>query len=93
LVCLAMWLFMAAAEAWTPLHAWLHGGVIPDNDDCPIAMLHQGKVDNTVVAMTVAVVVGLAISTLAVFSSQFIPSLPLPNVRGPPICRLAIAPA
>lgn len=39
---LAMWLFMIAAEAYTPLHAWLHGGSVPDDDDCAIAALTHG---------------------------------------------------
>lgn len=42
---LAVWLFMAAAEACTPLHAWLHGGTIPDNDDCAIVAVTHGKVE------------------------------------------------
>lgn len=85
-LCLAIWLFMAAAEVYTPLHAWLHGGTIPDDDDddCPIAMMHQGKVDNAVVTIFVVVVVGVVISTQAVFDSGYIPSLPLPSVRGAP---------
>lgn len=89
---MAMWLFMAAAEAYPPLHAWLHGGAIPDDDDCPIAMIHQGKLDNTVIVITVVVFVRFAISIQAALSSQFVPYLPLPSVRGPPMYRLAIAP-
>ncbi len=42
---LAIWLFMAAAEACTPLHAWLHGGTIPANDDCALVALTHGKVE------------------------------------------------
>ena len=91
-LCLAIWLFMAAAEAYPPLHAWLHGGAIPDDDDCPIAMIHQGKLENTVIVVTVVVFVGFAISIQTALSSQFVLSLPLPSVRGPPMYRLAIAP-
>jgi hypothetical protein len=50
ILTLALWLLMAAAEAWTPLHAWLHGGEIPD-DDCPVAMIHHGKVDSATPAV------------------------------------------
>ena len=42
---LAIWLFMAVAEAYTPLHAWLHGGTIPDDDDCAIVAIAHGKVE------------------------------------------------
>jgi hypothetical protein len=42
---LALWLFMAAAELYTPLHAWLHGGTIPDDDDCAIVAIAHGKVE------------------------------------------------
>lgn len=44
-VSLALWLFMVVAEIYTPLHAWLHGGTIPDNDDCAIVALTHGKVE------------------------------------------------
>lgn len=44
ILSLAIWMFMAAAEVWTPLHAWLHGGSIPDNDECAIVLLSHGKV-------------------------------------------------
>ena len=42
---LALWLFMAVAETYTPLHAWLHGGTIPDDDDCAIVALAHGKIE------------------------------------------------
>jgi len=44
---LAVWLFMAAAEMWTPVHVWLHGGAIPDDDDCAIVALVHGKIETT----------------------------------------------
>jgi hypothetical protein len=45
---LAIWLFMAAAEAYSPLHAWLHGGTIPeDDDDCAIIAIAHGKIETT----------------------------------------------
>jgi hypothetical protein len=43
---LAIWLFMATAEICTPLHAWLHGGTIPkDDDDCAIVAIAHGKIE------------------------------------------------
>jgi hypothetical protein len=43
---LALWLFMATAEICTPLHAWLHGGTIPkDDDDCAIVAIAHGKIE------------------------------------------------
>jgi len=45
ILSLAVWLFMAAAEMWTPLHVWLHGGAIPDDDDCAIVALVHGKIE------------------------------------------------
>ena len=48
ILSLAIWLFMAAAEVWTPLHAWLHGGAIPENDDdCAIVAIVHGKIETT----------------------------------------------
>jgi hypothetical protein len=42
---LGLWLFLLVAETWSPLHAWLHGGSIPDNDSCAIVALAHGTVD------------------------------------------------
>src|ERR1700733_2258977 len=45
-LALAIWLFMATAEIHPPLHAWLHGGTIPDDDDdCAIVAIAHGKVE------------------------------------------------
>src|SRR5471032_2132392 len=44
---LALWLFMAAAEIYSPLHAWLHGGSVPDDDNCAVVLLTHGKVEIT----------------------------------------------
>jgi hypothetical protein len=43
---LFLWLFMAAAETVTPLHAWMHGGKIADNDDCAVIALAHGQVNS-----------------------------------------------
>jgi hypothetical protein len=46
ILSLALWLFMATAEICTPLHAWLHGGAIPkDDDDCAIVAIAHGKIE------------------------------------------------
>jgi hypothetical protein len=43
---LAIWLFMAVAEIHPPLHAWLHGGTIPkDDDDCAVVAIAHGKIE------------------------------------------------
>ena len=45
---LAVWLFMAVAETCTPLHAWLHGGTIPKDDDgCAIVAIAHGKIETS----------------------------------------------
>ncbi len=49
LLSLAIWLFMVAAENYTPLHAWLHGGAIPDDDDCAVVALAHGKVETAAI--------------------------------------------
>ena len=42
---LAVFLFVNAAEVCPPLHAWLHGGSIPDDDDCAVVAIALGHVD------------------------------------------------
>jgi hypothetical protein len=52
ILSLAVWLFMAAAEIYSPLHAWLHGGTIPeDDDDCAIVAIAHGKIEAAPFAM------------------------------------------
>jgi hypothetical protein len=82
---LAVWLFMAAAETSPTLHAWLHGGAIPDDDDCAIVAVQHGKADVATVVIAPVVAVGIALVVNFVFSVSFIASLPLPDVRGPPL--------
>jgi hypothetical protein len=82
---LAIWLFMAAAELYTPLHAWLHGGTIPkDDDDCAIVCIAHGKIETAPVAVPAASVVWIEIplrTEFFVFSADIIL---LPNGRAPP---------
>lgn len=56
LLSLAIWLTLTVAESCRPLHAWLHGGTIPDDDDCAIVMIIHGKVDVSVAIVDVSVV-------------------------------------
>jgi hypothetical protein len=86
ILSLALWLFMAAAEICTPLHAWLHGGTIPkDDDDCAIVAIAHGKIEAApCAAPAVLPVTWIEITRHAEFSI-FIPADKnlLPS-RGPP---------
>jgi hypothetical protein len=86
-LCLTVWLFMAAAEVWTPLHAWLHGGTIPDNDDdCAIVAIAHGKIETAMCTVPVAVPVAWIEVTPRIENSVFCPSPAfLPDGRGPPV--------
>jgi hypothetical protein len=87
---LAIWLFMAAAELCTPLHALLHGGTIPVNDDdCAIVAIAHGKVETVVYAAPEVVpVIGIEITPRLEFSTYRITSVFLPDGRGPPVSLL-----
>jgi hypothetical protein len=83
---LALWLFMASAEICTPLHAWLHGGTIPINDDdCAIVAIAHGKIEAApCAAPSVLPVTWIEIARSAEISI-FIPAdKNLPLGRGPP---------
>lgn len=83
---LAIWLTLTAAEGYEPLHAWLHGGKIPDNDACAIVMIHHGKMDTSVVVVNVSVTPALVVCKVLmpvpIFAS--VDNLLLPG-RGPPV--------
>jgi len=83
---LALWLFMAAAEIYSPLHEWLHAGTIPDDDDdCAIVDSAHGKIET--VSPDIAVPVPITWIEVAprVEFSVFIPaSKNLSLSRGPP---------
>lgn len=91
MLALALWLTLVVAEACPAVHAWLHGGTIPDDDDCAIVAIQHGKVDNSVVVVTPVVVVGIAIALVLTFTSPSVVFLPQPNGRSPPAQRPAIA--
>jgi hypothetical protein len=82
---LAIWLFMAMAEAYTPLHAWLHGGTIADNDDCAIVAISHGKVDSVDCAAPVLASVFWIQVAPRIEISAFSPAIAcLPAGRAPP---------
>jgi hypothetical protein len=86
---LAIWLFMSATEVCTPLHKWLHGGTIPDNDDCAIVAIAHGKIETAVCTVRVAVPVAWIEVTPRIEISVFCPSTVfLPDGRGPPVSLL-----
>src|ERR1700683_4746978 len=72
---LAVWLFMAAAEIYSPLHAWLHGGTIPkDDDDCAIVAIAHGKIEAVSPDISVPVPITWIEVTPCVEFSIFIPA-------------------
>jgi hypothetical protein len=83
---LAVWLFMAAAELCTPLHAWLHGGAIPVNDDdCAIVCIAHGKIETAPATMPVAAPVTWIEAAPHIESSVTSTTIELlPDGRGPP---------
>ena len=85
ILSLVIWLTLTVAEGYLPLHAWLHGGTIPDNDDCAIVMILHGKVDASTVIVDVPIVPLLVIADVLTPVSIFAPvdHLLLPS-RGPP---------
>lgn len=86
MLSLALWLFMAVAEEYPALHAWLHGGTIPDNDDCAVVAIAHGKVETaTFAALSVLPLPGIEI-VLKADASVFCPTpVLLPDGRGPPV--------
>jgi hypothetical protein len=83
---LAIWLFMAAAEVCTPLHAWLHGGTIPkDDDDCAIVCIAHGKIETVSGDVPVAApVTWIEVTPRIEFSVLSAVISFLPNGRAPP---------
>jgi hypothetical protein len=84
---LAVWLFMAAAEVCTPLHAWLHGGTIPKNDDdCAIVIIAHGKIETAACDVPVpAPVTWIEVTPRIEFSIFSTAIAFLPNGRAPPV--------
>jgi len=86
ILSLALWLFMATAEICTPLHAWLHGGTIPkDDDDCAIVAIAHGKIETAPCAVPVVLPVTWIEIARPIEFSAFVPADKiLPLGRGPP---------
>ena len=84
---LAVWLFMAAAEIYTPLHAWLHGGTIPkDDNDCAIVLIAHGKIETAACDVPVPAPVTWIEVTPRIEFSVFSTAIAfLPNGRAPPV--------
>lgn len=84
-LALFTWLFMATAEICTPLHEWLHGGSIPDDDDCAVVAIATGHVHVGVCEMPPVEPVYVAEITSRPEIFVFVPSSKnLPNERAPP---------
>jgi hypothetical protein len=86
-----LWLFLLVAETWTPLHAWLHGGSIPDNDNCAIVALAHGTVDSAPAgdAVTTTIATIECAPRLEIFHFSSIISF-LPPGRAPPsLCTVS----
>ena len=83
---LTVWLFMTAAEICTPLHAWLHGGTIPDNDNCAIVAIAHAKIETAACTVPVAMPGTWIEVAPRIEISVFRPITAfLPDGRGPPI--------
>ena len=86
ILSLSLWLFMAVAENYTPLHAWLHGGTIPDDDDCAIVAIAHGKIETvTPDAPVVVAITSIEVTPQIEFSVFSTAIAFLPNGRDPPV--------
>jgi len=86
ILSLSLWLFMAVAENYTPLHAWLHGGTIPDDDDCAIVAIAHGKIETvTPDAPVVVAITSIEVTPQIEFSVFSTAIAFLPNGRAPPV--------
>lgn len=85
-LALAVWLTMAYAEICPSFHAWLHGGSVPDDDDCAVVAIALGHVDSgTCDVPQIVPVTSVEIVPVTEFS-VFSPAIKnLPNGRAPPV--------
>lgn len=87
---LVLWLFIMVAEICTPLHAWMHGGSIPDGDDCAVMVLAHGKVESVICDAVAAQPVTWIEVTRHIKFLVFSPAIAfLPDGRGPPALPVA----
>ena len=85
-VALFVWMFLWTAEICPPLHAWLHGGSIPDDDDCPVVAVATGHVHVAVTEVQAPAPVNVIEITPRVEVTVFVPTEKvLPNERAPPL--------
>jgi hypothetical protein len=86
ILSLAFWLLMVTAEACPVLHAWLHGGAIPDGDDCAVVAIAHGKVESVDCTISVQAPRVWVEATPIFEISAFSPAITsLPKSRAPPI--------
>ena len=85
-LALAVWLLVSAAEICPALHAWLHGGSIPDDDDCAVVAIALGHVDTGICDIPpVTPVMGIEVVVPQIQLRAFAPAIEnLPLGRGPP---------
>lgn len=82
---MAVWLLINTAEICPPLHAWLHGGSIPDDDDCAVVAIALGHVDTGICdAPPVQPVHWIEIETRVEICSLVFLDKNLPLERAPP---------
>jgi len=85
-VALFCWLFVSSAEYFPALHAWLHGGAIPDDDDCAVVMVAAGHVHMAAPEIPMAEPVTFIEITPRAEIAVFVPAEKiLPNDRAPPL--------
>lgn len=84
---LALWLFMVTVEFCPSLHAWLHGGTIPDNDDCAVVCIAHGKIETPVCVAPVVIVpvTWIEITPRIEFFTLVTSDKFLPSGRAPPV--------
>jgi hypothetical protein len=85
-VALFVFLFMWTAEICPPMHEWLHGGSIPDEDACPVVAIAIGHVHVAVAEVQAPAPVNVIEIAPCVKVAVFIPSEKiLPSERAPPL--------
>jgi len=85
-LALAIWLTMAFAEICPPFHAWLHGGKIPDDDDCAVVAIATGHFDSaTAEVPPVTPIYWIQIESSVEISTFVFVSKNLPQERAPPV--------
>ena len=88
LFSLALWLLLTVAEAYEPLHAWMHGGTIPENDDCAVVLLIHSQVDTGTADVPVSLPVAVVEAALVPVFSVFSPVVErLRSGRAPPVLQ------